>query len=213
MGRREGAAPSALIAGLTVTRPHYAAPSPMRASDQLRSRFWPSCARYRVGADGTAAASPPQRPAPPPPAAQPQKLTIGFVEIEGDPRYEPMRAYERLILKTREHPFAGAQVGDRRGRRAGAGAQDRFHARAHHRQVGRRGGARPCTQAMADAQHRVLPDRCAGRSLQAAGGGRQGPRRAALQRQRRPTIGLRRDLVRARDRARHPEPRHEHGRA
>jgi ABC transporter substrate binding protein (PQQ-dependent alcohol dehydrogenase system) len=46
--------------------------------------------------------------------AQPQpqqKLTIGFVEIEGDARYEPIRAYERIILKTREHPFAGAEVG------------------------------------------------------------------------------------------------------
>src|ERR1700719_1592998 len=50
------------------------------------------------------------QPAPPP--AQPQqKLTIGFVEIEGDGRYEPIRAYERIILKTREHPFAGAEVG------------------------------------------------------------------------------------------------------
>jgi len=33
------------------------------------------------------------------------------VEVEGDPRYEPIRAYERLILKTREHPFPGAQIG------------------------------------------------------------------------------------------------------
>jgi ABC transporter substrate binding protein (PQQ-dependent alcohol dehydrogenase system) len=47
----------------------------------------------------------------PQPAQSPAKVTIGFVEIEGDPRHEPLRAYERLILKTREHPFAGAQVG------------------------------------------------------------------------------------------------------
>jgi ABC transporter substrate binding protein (PQQ-dependent alcohol dehydrogenase system) len=40
-----------------------------------------------------------------------QKLTIGFIDIEGDPRYEPIRAYERIVLKTRDHPFAGAQVG------------------------------------------------------------------------------------------------------
>ena len=33
------------------------------------------------------------------------------MDIEGDPRHEPVRAYERLILKTREHPFAGAQIG------------------------------------------------------------------------------------------------------
>jgi ABC transporter substrate binding protein (PQQ-dependent alcohol dehydrogenase system) len=56
-------------------------------------------------------APPPQRPAPPPQAAQPQKLTIGFVDIEGDPRYEPIQGPDRLILKTREHPFTGAQVG------------------------------------------------------------------------------------------------------
>jgi ABC transporter substrate binding protein (PQQ-dependent alcohol dehydrogenase system) len=48
---------------------------------------------------------------PPPPAQPPAKMTIGFVEIEGDARHEPLRAYERLILKTREHPYAGAQVG------------------------------------------------------------------------------------------------------
>ncbi len=45
-----------------------------------------------------------------PPQSQPH-ITIGFVEIEGDRRYEPIRGYERLVLKTREHPFAGAQVG------------------------------------------------------------------------------------------------------
>lgn len=59
--------------------------------------------------------APPTQAAPRAPAATPaaarQNLTIGFVEIEGDPRYEPVRAYERLILKTRDHPFAGAQVG------------------------------------------------------------------------------------------------------
>ncbi|HEY6257870.1 MAG TPA: amino acid ABC transporter substrate-binding protein [Xanthobacteraceae bacterium] len=50
------------------------------------------------------------QPAPPP--AQPQqKLTIGFVDIEGDPRYAPIQGADRLILKTREHPFTGAQVG------------------------------------------------------------------------------------------------------
>jgi ABC transporter substrate binding protein (PQQ-dependent alcohol dehydrogenase system) len=38
-------------------------------------------------------------------------MTIGYVEIEGDARHEPLRVYERLVLKTREHPFAGAQVG------------------------------------------------------------------------------------------------------
>src|SRR4051794_11525808 len=46
-------------------------------------------------------------PTPPPP---PAKMTIGFVEIEGDARHEPVRA-DRVVLKTRDHPFAGAQVG------------------------------------------------------------------------------------------------------
>jgi len=49
-------------------------------------------------------------PAPAQPPA-PQHVKIGFVEVAGDPRYEPIRAYERIILKTREHPFAGAEVG------------------------------------------------------------------------------------------------------
>jgi ABC transporter substrate binding protein (PQQ-dependent alcohol dehydrogenase system) len=39
-----------------------------------------------------------------------QQIKIGFIEIEGDPRYEPIRAYERIVLETREHPFAGAEV-------------------------------------------------------------------------------------------------------
>ena len=36
-------------------------------------------------------------------------MTIGFVDIEGDPRYEPIRAYDRLILKTREAPVRRAR--------------------------------------------------------------------------------------------------------
>jgi ABC transporter substrate binding protein (PQQ-dependent alcohol dehydrogenase system) len=50
------------------------------------------------------------QPAPAPQAQPPAKLTIGFVEIEGDARHEPLRA-DRTVLKTREHPYAGAQVG------------------------------------------------------------------------------------------------------
>jgi len=44
------------------------------------------------------------------PSAKPQ-IDIAFVEIENDPRYEPVRAYERIILKTRAHPFTGAELG------------------------------------------------------------------------------------------------------
>jgi ABC transporter substrate binding protein (PQQ-dependent alcohol dehydrogenase system) len=43
--------------------------------------------------------------------AQRQQRKIAFVEIENDPRYEPIRAYERIILKTRMHPFTGAEIG------------------------------------------------------------------------------------------------------
>jgi ABC transporter substrate binding protein (PQQ-dependent alcohol dehydrogenase system) len=44
-------------------------------------------------------------------AAQQPRVTIGYVEIAADPRYEPITAYGRLVLKSRERPFAGAQVG------------------------------------------------------------------------------------------------------
>src|ERR1051325_9541767 len=40
------------------------------------------------------------------PAEPRQKITIGYVEIEGDKRYEPIMA-ERVVLKAREHPFDG----------------------------------------------------------------------------------------------------------
>jgi ABC transporter substrate binding protein (PQQ-dependent alcohol dehydrogenase system) len=42
--------------------------------------------------------------------AQRQRVQIAVVEIDNDPRYEPVRAYERIILKTRAHPFIGAEV-------------------------------------------------------------------------------------------------------
>ncbi len=40
-----------------------------------------------------------------------KKIPIGFLELKTDSRYDPVRAYERLILKKPEHPFPGAQVG------------------------------------------------------------------------------------------------------
>jgi ABC transporter substrate binding protein (PQQ-dependent alcohol dehydrogenase system) len=49
----------------------------------------------------TPLSSPPQQP----------RVTIGYVEIAGDPRHEPITAYGRLVLKSRDRPFAGAQVG------------------------------------------------------------------------------------------------------
>ena len=44
-------------------------------------------------------------------AAPQARVTIGFVDIAGDPRHEPIRASQRVILRPREHPFVGAQVG------------------------------------------------------------------------------------------------------
>lgn len=42
--------------------------------------------------------------------AKPQ-IKIGYVEVQDDPRYEPIRAYERIVLKTHAHPFTGATLG------------------------------------------------------------------------------------------------------
>ena len=47
---------------------------------------------------------------PQPTFSQP-RVTIGFVEMESDRRYEPIMAYGRVVLKTRERPFAGAEIG------------------------------------------------------------------------------------------------------
>lgn len=38
------------------------------------------------------------------------KLPIAYVEVDDDPRYEPIRATERIILKAPHRPFHGAQV-------------------------------------------------------------------------------------------------------
>jgi ABC transporter substrate binding protein (PQQ-dependent alcohol dehydrogenase system) len=46
-----------------------------------------------------------------PAQSAPQQVKIGFVDIDGDPRYEPIRASDRIILRTPDHPFAGAAVG------------------------------------------------------------------------------------------------------
>jgi ABC transporter substrate binding protein (PQQ-dependent alcohol dehydrogenase system) len=39
-----------------------------------------------------------------------QTLTIGYIEIANDPRYEPIRGTDRIILKTRGHPYPAAEV-------------------------------------------------------------------------------------------------------
>jgi ABC transporter substrate binding protein (PQQ-dependent alcohol dehydrogenase system) len=54
-----------------------------------------------AGLPTTAAATDPAQP----------RVTIGYVEIAGDPRYEPITGYGRVVLKSRERPFVGAQLG------------------------------------------------------------------------------------------------------
>ena len=81
-----------------------------RASGRSRVRvLWRRlraiCASVMVTVVGGAALA--QGPSPPP---QP-RVTIGYVEIAGDPRYEPITSYGRMVLKSRERPFAGAQLG------------------------------------------------------------------------------------------------------
>ena len=41
----------------------------------------------------------------------PQRMTIGYVDIADDARYMPVTGYSRTVLKTPEHPIAGAQIG------------------------------------------------------------------------------------------------------
>ena len=39
------------------------------------------------------------------------RVPIVYVELADDQRYEPVRAYGRVVLEARDHPFAGAQAG------------------------------------------------------------------------------------------------------
>jgi ABC transporter substrate binding protein (PQQ-dependent alcohol dehydrogenase system) len=41
----------------------------------------------------------------------PSRVTIGYVDIAGDPRHLPIKASDRIVIKQRDHPVAGAQVG------------------------------------------------------------------------------------------------------
>src|SRR5580692_6866662 len=50
-------------------------------------------------------------PAPSSPMSPQQHVKIAFVQVDGDPRYAPIRASDRIILKAPEPPFAGAEVG------------------------------------------------------------------------------------------------------
>jgi ABC transporter substrate binding protein (PQQ-dependent alcohol dehydrogenase system) len=53
-------------------------------------------------AQGALAQTAPPEPSP--------RVTIGYVEIAGDARYEPITGYGRLVLKNRHRPLTGAQV-------------------------------------------------------------------------------------------------------
>src|SRR6266545_697684 len=93
--------------GAERTTPHpRPLPTAPRAGGGEHPRRWLRAALGVLLAVGFASAASAQTP----PPAQP-KVTVGYVDIEGDPRHEPIRAYERLVLKAREHPFVGAQVG------------------------------------------------------------------------------------------------------
>jgi ABC transporter substrate binding protein (PQQ-dependent alcohol dehydrogenase system) len=108
---REGAPPSPGVFGADL--------SPTgRGEGARRGKFTPIAAALGLlalaGIAAPVSAQPAQPATPRPPAApaQPrQSIAIGFVEIEGDARYEPIVGSDRIVLKTREHPFAGAQVG------------------------------------------------------------------------------------------------------
>ncbi len=58
-----------------------------------------------------AAAAAQDASAPSSPTSPQQHVKIAFVQIDGDPRYAPIRASDRIILKAPDHPFAGAQIG------------------------------------------------------------------------------------------------------
>jgi ABC transporter substrate binding protein (PQQ-dependent alcohol dehydrogenase system) len=57
-------------------------------------------------ATNAAAQDTPTQPTPPL-----QHVKISFVQVADDPRYAPIQASDRIVLKAPEHPFPGAQVG------------------------------------------------------------------------------------------------------
>ena len=94
--------------------------------------------------------------------APPQRVTIGFVDVEGDPRHEPLKAYGRLVLKTREHPFAGAQVAIDEAQAIARVLKIDFA--LERITVKSADAVAPAVlQALDTAQHPVLRRRCAGR--------------------------------------------------
>ena len=77
-------------AGLDASRTKFALANGGR---RKRSVWVAQLAGFALAVLNTAAFA---QPAPPPSQQPPAKMSIGFVEIAGDPRHEPLRAYERL---------------------------------------------------------------------------------------------------------------------
>jgi ABC transporter substrate binding protein (PQQ-dependent alcohol dehydrogenase system) len=74
-------------------------------------RWWPAILSpvFVLASIATVAAQ--DAPAPSAPTLPQQHVKIAFVQVDGDPRYAPIRASDRIILKAPEHPFTGAEVG------------------------------------------------------------------------------------------------------
>jgi ABC transporter substrate binding protein (PQQ-dependent alcohol dehydrogenase system) len=83
----------------------------MDSAPALAARRWPVMLGALFTLAATAVVAAQDVPASSQPAAPQQHVKIAFVEVDGDPRYQPIRASERIILKSPVHPFAGAQVG------------------------------------------------------------------------------------------------------
>ena len=128
------------------------------------------------------------------------------------PRYEPIKAYERLILKVREHPFAGAQIGLDDAKVLARVLKIGFRAGADHGEVEPPRSRRPCSRPM---------DRATSISSSSMRRRKRSSRLADAVRGRdvllfnvtAPDDALRRDLCAQRDRPCLPEPLHEHGRS
>src|SRR5207302_9540270 len=95
-GRGEGLYPRVL----RLRRHPSPRPSPRKSGARERGRRALAVLLTLLFASSPAfAQSPPRQP-----------LTIGYVEIANDPRYEPIRGADRIVLKTRAHPYVGAEV-------------------------------------------------------------------------------------------------------
>ena len=150
-------------------------------------------------------------------AARPQPQQHADHRLRRDRRRSALRAdhapIERLILKTREHPFAGAQVGIDEAAGAGRGCSTPT-SRSSASRSNRPTEVAPAVHAGdGGARHPFLPDRRAGRGLQAAGGGGAAAATCCCSTSAAPDDSLRRELCARGVRAYHAEPRHAHGRA